>query len=69
MTSEWELLSCPFCGQKPVWRSQESESLDGSFVKHWQLVCIAEGVRLHTSWHTDQSRAVGAWNRRESTDG
>ena len=68
MTSEWELLPCPFCGEQPKWREQESEKLDGDAVTHYQLVCLNDGVRSHTSWHTDQSRAVGAWNRRNSND-
>ena len=64
MTLKWDILPCPFCGGQPEMRSSETERIDGEFVTHWQLVCLEGGVRLHTSWHTDQSRAVGAWNRR-----
>ena len=63
MTSEWELLPCPFCGEEPGWNIQEE---DGD--KYYQLLCLNNGVKAHTSWHTDQTRAVGAWNRRSSDE-
>jgi hypothetical protein len=50
-------------------REQESERVDGDGpVTHYQLVCLENGMVAHTSWHTDQTRAVGAWNRRSSDD-
>jgi len=69
MTSEWELLPCPFCGKQPEMREQESERVDGGGpVMHYQLVCLDRRTRCHTVWYTDQTRAVGAWNRRPSDD-
>ena len=66
MTSEWELLPCPFCGKQPEMREQVSEKLDGSEVMHYQLACLGGRTRCHTVWYTDETRAVGAWNGRLS---
>lgn len=66
MVSEWEILPCPFCGEQPEMREQSSEKLDGDEVLHYQLACLAGRTRCHTSWYTDESRAVGAWNDREA---
>jgi hypothetical protein len=68
MTSEWELLPCPFCGEQPEWKRSTSEDDSGKTVVHHRLACLDRRTRCHTRWYTDETRAVGAWNGRDKDD-